>query len=59
MRHLLCATLALAAATTACPALAGEAFVGLYEHDIRDHIAIGGVESGQQVVFGVRTAALD
>ncbi|WP_394761545.1 acyloxyacyl hydrolase [Phenylobacterium sp.] len=59
MRHLLCATLALAAATTAGPALAGEAFVGLYEHDIRDHIAIGGVESGQQVVFGVRTAALD
>lgn len=56
MRHLLLAALAFGAAG---PALAGEAFVGLYAHDIRDRVAIGGVEHGQQVVFGVRTAALD
>lgn len=41
------------------PALAGEAFVGLYAHDINDEISVGGYEDGAQVVFGVRTAALD
>jgi lipid A 3-O-deacylase len=41
------------------PAQAGEAFLGVYEHDIRDRFAIGGMENGEQIVFGVRTASLD
>ena len=57
MRRLLFAAIALSAAVS--PAFAGEAFVGLYAHDISDRVAIGGFERGQQVVFGVRTAALD
>ena len=58
MRHLLFAA-GVAAALMARPAFAGEAFAGVYAHDIRDRVAIGGMESGQQVVFGARTAALD
>ena len=58
MRRLLFAAIAFGAALSG-RALAGEAFVGLYEHDIRDHAAIGGLENGQQIVFGARTAALD
>lgn len=51
----LTATLALCAA----PAFGGEAFAGLYSHDIADHISLGNVERGQQVVLGVRTAPVE
>ncbi len=49
----------MGAGAFAGPACAGEAFVGLYAHDINDGIAVGGYEGGAQVVAGVRTAALD
>ena len=59
MRRLLWAAPVIALGLAATPALAGEAFLGVYEHDIRDHFAIGGVENGEEIVFGARTAALD
>ncbi len=56
-------TWVLAAAALSClcggPAIAGEAFVGLYAHDVDDGISYGRFEDGAQVVAGVRTTALD
>lgn len=46
-------------ASVASPALAGEALLGVYSHDISDRISIGGFEQGPQIVAGVRTASLD
>jgi len=40
-------------------AFAGEAFVGVYAHDVDDGISYGRFEDGAQVVAGVRTTALD
>ncbi len=41
-------------------AAAGEAFAGLYAHDLNDGIsAVGNFEDGAQVVVGARTTALD
>ena len=51
--------LALAAALAAGPAAAGEAFLGVYAHDVDDGISYGHFEEGAQVVFGARTTALD
>lgn len=50
---------AAALALAASPAAAGEAFAGVYAHDIDDQISNGHFEDGPQLVFGVRTAALD
>ena len=55
----LAAAAGLALALAASPALAGEAFAGLYGHDIVDHISFGNTERGQQIVFGVRTAPVE
>ncbi|WP_397400066.1 acyloxyacyl hydrolase [Phenylobacterium sp.] len=56
-------TLGLAAtgilASTACPAMAGEALLGVYAHDISDRVSFGGYENSPQIVAGVRTASLD
>ena len=41
------------------PALAGEAMLGVYSHDISDRISFGGVEHGEQIVGGFRTTSLD
>lgn len=41
------------------PALAGEAFIGVYAHDVDDGISYGKFEDGAQIVAGVRTTALD
>ncbi|MFL5296603.1 MAG: acyloxyacyl hydrolase [Phenylobacterium sp.] len=49
----------LASALSSGAARAGEAMFGVYAHDIDDQISIGHKETGQQIVFGVRTAALD
>ena len=51
--------IAMALALSGAPARAGEVFGGLYSHDISDHISLGGVERGQQVVIGVRTAPVE
>jgi hypothetical protein len=51
--------IAAAAALVAGPALAGEAFAGLYAHDVDDGISYGKFERGAQIVAGVRTTALD
>jgi hypothetical protein len=53
--------LALAAMATlaAGSARAGEAFMGVYQHDIADHISIGHFEHGKEIVFGFRSASLD
>lgn len=40
-------------------ATAGEAFAGVYSHDIDDTLSQGHFETSPQVVFGVRTASLD
>lgn len=56
-RILMAAVAALA--LTSAPALAGEAFVGVYAHDIDDSISYGKFEGGAQIVVGVRTTALD
>ena len=56
------ASLAIAASLLACaasPTLAGEAMLGVYSHDISDHLSFGGTEHGVQIVGGVRTASLD
>ena len=51
---------ALLGAALSTSARAGEAFLGLYQHDIMDKISHGGhYEHGKDVVFGVRTASLD
>ncbi|MBL8772701.1 MAG: acyloxyacyl hydrolase [Phenylobacterium sp.] len=49
----------VAAILFAGPATAGEAFVGVYAHDIDDGISYGKFEDGAQIVGGVRTTALD
>lgn len=49
----------VAAILIAGPAAAGEAFVGVYAHDIDDGISYGKFEDGAQIVGGVRTTALD
>lgn len=51
--------LAVAAALVSGPAWAGEAFAGLYAHDVDDGISYGKFEHGAQIVAGVRTTALD
>jgi hypothetical protein len=51
--------LALAATLMAGPAVAGEAFLGVYAHDVDDGISYGHFEEGAQIVFGARTTALD
>jgi hypothetical protein len=51
--------IATAAALVAGPAVAGEAFAGLYAHDVDDGISYGKFEHGAQIVAGVRTTALD
>jgi hypothetical protein len=51
--------IAAVAALGAGPAAAGEAFAGLYAHDLDDGISYGKFERGAQVVLGVRTTALD
>ncbi|HEX2800917.1 MAG TPA: acyloxyacyl hydrolase, partial [Phenylobacterium sp.] len=57
MTRTFCAVAILSLA--AGPAAAGEAFAGLYTHDIADHISLGNVERGRQIVFGVRTAPVE
>jgi len=51
--------LALVVALAAGPASAGEAFIGVYAHDVDDGISYGRFENGAQIVGGVRTTALD
>ena len=47
-------------AFAAGPAFAGEAMLGVYQHDIMDGISHGGhFEHGKDFVFGFRTASLD
>jgi hypothetical protein len=41
------------------PALAGEAMLGVYAHDISDRVSFGGFEHGQQIVGGYRTSQID
>jgi hypothetical protein len=43
----------------ATPAWAGEAMLGVYQHDIDDTFSFGHKEHGRQIVVGVRTASLD
>ncbi|MBL8554999.1 MAG: acyloxyacyl hydrolase [Phenylobacterium sp.] len=50
---------ALAATLAAGPAAAGEAFLGVYAHDVDDGISYGHFEEGAQIVLGARTTALD
>lgn len=58
-RPLLIAAATAAVMLAADPALAGEAFVGVYAHDVDDGISYGKFEHGTQIVAGVRTTALD
>lgn len=51
--------IAAAVALVAGPAAAGEAFAGVYAHDVDDGISYGKFEHGAQIVAGVRTTALD
>lgn len=53
--------MAILAAALLAPgvAAAGEAFGGVYAHDIDDQISHGHYETGPQVVVGARTTALD
>ena len=55
----LIAVIALAGASAASRADAGEAMLGVYQHDIADRISIGHFEHGKEIVLGVRTAQLD
>ena len=57
-RRILIAAAALCL-VAAGPTRAGEAFVGLYAHDVDDGISYGKFEKGAQIVGGVRTTALD
>lgn len=50
---------ALVASLAASAAAAGEAFAGVYAHDVDDALSYGDFESGAQIVAGVRTTALD
>ena len=59
MRGSALAASAVALALAAGVAHAGEAMFGVYSHDISDRISLGGFEKSPQIVFGVRTAALD
>lgn len=59
VRAIIAACGAAALALQASPVLAGEAFAGVYAHDIDDQISNGHFEKGPQIVFGARTAALD
>lgn len=60
MRNLrLIAPLSFAIVLAPATALAGEAFVGVYAHDVDDGISYGRFEDGAQIVAGVRTTALD
>lgn len=49
----------LALSLCAGRAEAGEAFAGVYAHDLDDPFSIGDFEGGAQVVVGARTTALD
>jgi lipid A 3-O-deacylase len=51
--------IAVAASALAAPASGGEAFAGVYAHDVDDGISYGKFEHGAQIVAGVRTTALD
>jgi hypothetical protein len=51
--------LAATAALAAAPAVAGEAFAGVYAHDVDDGISYGKFEHGAQIVVGARTTDLD
>jgi hypothetical protein len=51
--------LSFATLAFAGPAMAGEAFLGAYVHDVDDGISYGRFEPGAQIVVGARTAALD
>jgi hypothetical protein len=54
------ALMAMAVALTAAgPSAAGEAFAGVYAHDVDDGISYGKFEHGAQIVAGVRTTSLD
>jgi lipid A 3-O-deacylase len=46
-------------AAAAGPTMAGEALLGVYDHDISDRVSFGGFEKGPQIIAGVRTASLD
>ena len=59
MQRLWLATLVSALSATAAPACAGEAFLGLYSHDIDDGISHGHYEEGPQIVGGFRTTDLE
>lgn len=60
MRNLrLIAPLSLAITLAPAIAVAGEAFIGAYAHDVDDGISYGRFEDGAQIVAGVRTTALD
>ena len=59
VRAIIAACGAAALALASSPAGAGEAFAGVYAHDIDDQISNGHFEEGPQIVFGMRTAALD
>lgn len=43
----------------ATPASAGEAMLGVYQHDIDDTFSFGHMEHGKQIVVGFRTTSLD
>lgn len=58
-RPLLVGAAGLVIGCAAVPATAGEAFLGVYAHDIDDQISHGHYEEGPQIVGGFRTTALD
>jgi hypothetical protein len=54
------AAVAAAALSLPAPALAGEAFLGLYAHDVDDRLSIAhSPESGQQVIGGWRSEPVE
>ena len=58
--HCSLAVVAAVLALAATPAFAGEAMLGVYQHDVMDKISHGGhLEHGKQIVAGFRTASLD
>jgi lipid A 3-O-deacylase len=58
--HCSLAVAAAVLALAATPAFAGEAMLGVYQHDVMDKISHGGhLEHGKQIVAGFRTASLD
>src|SRR5262245_39530017 len=50
---------AIALAAGASDARAGEAFIGVYRHDIDDEISHGHYEKSPSIIFGAKTAQLD